>query len=100
MARYYPVYKKFNNKDKVNNIVALPTESASSFWKRYSAFVRDVPKHHTDDESLKEYFYRGKDCNKKAMPDAIADGFYGECTYDKIAEKLREDISQEKGLEN
>ena len=31
LARYYPVSKKLNNKDKVNNFVALPGESVSSF---------------------------------------------------------------------
>ena len=28
--RYYPVCKKLNNKDRVNNFVALPGESVSS----------------------------------------------------------------------
>ena len=30
LARYYPVSKKLNNKDKVNNFVALLGESVSS----------------------------------------------------------------------
>lgn len=100
LGKVLSVSKKFNHKDKLNNFAALPGESVSSFWKRFSAFVRGIPNHHTNDESPKEYFYRGKDCNKKAMLDAIAGGSYGECTYDEIAKKLREDISQQKGLEN
>ena len=28
-AHYYPVYKKLNHKDRVNNFVALPGESIS-----------------------------------------------------------------------
>ena len=30
LSRYYPVSKKLNHKDKVNNFVALPGESVSS----------------------------------------------------------------------
>ena len=30
LARYYPVSKKLNHKDRVNNSVALPGESVSS----------------------------------------------------------------------
>ena len=30
LARYYPVSKKLNHKDRVNNFVALPGESVSS----------------------------------------------------------------------
>ena len=31
LARYYPISKKLNHKDRVNNFVALPGESVSSF---------------------------------------------------------------------
>ena len=31
LARYYPVSKKLNHKDRVNNFVALPGESVGSF---------------------------------------------------------------------
>ena len=34
IARYYPVSKKLNHKDKVYNFVALPGESISSSWDR------------------------------------------------------------------
>ena len=54
LARYYQVSKKLNYKDKVNNFVALPRESVSISWDRFTAFVRGVPNHHIDDESLKE----------------------------------------------
>ncbi|TMX02491.1 hypothetical protein EJD97_021392, partial [Solanum chilense] len=82
------VSKKLNHKDRVNNIVALPGESVSSSWDRFTSFLRSVPNHRIDDESLKEYFYRGQDDNNKAVLDTIAGGSYGECPYDEIAEKL------------
>ena len=47
-----------------------------------------VLNHRIDDESLKEYFYRGQDDNNKVVLDTIAGGSYGECPYDEIAEKL------------
>ena len=70
--------------------MALPGESMSSSWDRFTAFVRGVPNHCTDDESLKEYFYRGQDDNNKAVLDTIRYGSYGECTYEEIAEKLEQ----------
>ena len=88
LARYYPVSKKLNHKDRVNNFVALPGESVSSSWDRFTSFLRSVPNHCIDDESLKEYFYRGQDDNNNAMLDTIAGGSYGECPYAEIAEKL------------
>ena len=59
LARYYPVFKKLNHKDRVSNFVALPRESVSSSCDGFTSFFRSVPNHHIDDESLKEYFYRG-----------------------------------------
>ena len=53
----YPFSKKLNHKDRVNNFVALPVESVSSSWDRLTSFLRSVPNHRIDDESLKEYFY-------------------------------------------
>ena len=94
LARYYPISKKQNHKDRVNNFVALPGESVSSAWDRFTSFLRSVPNHRIDDESLKEYFYRGEDDNNKAVLDTIAGGSYGECPYVEIAEKL-EKISQD-----
>lgn len=88
LARYYPVSKKLNHKDRVNNFVALPGESISKFWDKFTLFLRSFPDHRIDDESLKEYFYRGQDDNNKAVLDTIAGGSYGECPYAKIAEKL------------
>ena len=93
LARYYPVSKKLNLKDRVNNFVVLLGESVSSSWDRFTSFLRSVPNHHVDDESLKEYFYRGQDDNNKAMLDTIAGGYYVECPYADIAKKL-EKISQ------
>ena len=72
----------------MNNFVALPGDSVSSFWDRFTSFFRSVPNHRRDDESLKEYFYRVQDDNNKMVLDIIARGSYGECPYAKIAEKL------------
>ena len=41
-----------------------------------------------DDESQKDYFYRGQDDNIKAMLDMIAGDSYGEYPCAEIAEKL------------
>ena len=78
-ALYYPVSNKLNNKDRVNNFVALPGESISSSWDRFTLFFRSVPNHRIDDESLKKYLYRGQDDNNKVV--------LGK-TYAEIAEKL------------
>ena len=59
LAHYYLVSKKLNNKDRVNNFVALPGESVSSSCDRFTSFLRSVPNNRIDDESLKEYFYQG-----------------------------------------
>ena len=72
----------------MNNFLALPGESVSSSWDRLTLYVRSVPNHRIYDESLKEYFYRGKDDNNKAVLDTIAGSSYGECTYAEIAENL------------
>ena len=72
LARYYPVYKNINHKDRVNNFVALPRESVSISQNRFTAFVRGVLNCHINDESVKEYFYWGKDDNIKAVVDTIA----------------------------
>ena len=60
LVRYYPVSKKLNHKDRVNNFVALPRESVSSFWDRFTSFLKSVPNHRIDDESLKECFYEDR----------------------------------------
>ena len=77
LACYYPVTKKLNHKCRVKNFVALPGESVSSSWDRFNSFLRSVPNHRIDDESLKEYFYRGQDDNNEAVLDTIASGSYG-----------------------
>ena len=88
LQHYYPVSKKLNHKDRVNNFVALPGESVSSSWDRFTSFFRSVPKIRIDDESLKEYFYWGHDDNNKVVLNTIAGGFYGEIPYAEIVEKL------------
>ena len=50
--------------------------------------MRDISNHRIDYDSLKEYFYRWQDYNKKEVVDTIASGSYGECTYAETAEKL------------
>ena len=62
-------------------------------WIDSPHFLRSVPNHRIDDESLKKYFYRGQDDNNKAVLDTTAGGSYGECPYAKIAKNL-EKISQ------
>ena len=54
----------------------------------FASFLRSVPNHCIDDESLKEYFYRGQNDNNKVVFDTIAGGSYREFTYAEIAEKL------------
>ena len=88
LARYYPIPKKLNHKDRVNNFVARPGYSDSSSWNRFSSFLRSFPNHRINDESLKEYFYQGQDDNNKAVLDTIACGSYEECPYAVIAKKL------------
>ena len=61
LAHNYPVSKKLNHKDRVNNFVALPGESVSSSWDRFTSFLRSISNHRIDDESLKEYFYQEQD---------------------------------------
>ena len=39
LARYYPVSKKLNHKDRVNNFVALRGELDSSSWDRFTLFL-------------------------------------------------------------
>ncbi|XP_015160938.1 uncharacterized protein [Solanum tuberosum] len=89
LARLFPVSKKLSHTDKLNNFVALPGESVSSSWDGFTTFIRGVPNHHIDNESLEEYFYRGQDDNSKAVLDTIAGGSYGEYTFEQIAEKLK-----------
>ena len=72
----------------MNNFVVLPGDPVSSSWDRFTSFLRSVPNRHVNDESPKEYFYRGHDDDNKAVLYTIAGGSYGECPYDDIAEKL------------
>ena len=51
--------------------------------------MRSAPNHCIDDESLKEYFYRGQNDNNKTVLDTIAGCSYGECPYVEIAKKLQ-----------
>ena len=67
LARYYSMSKKLNNKDRVKNFVALPGDSVSSSWDRFTSFLRRVPNHHIYDESLKKYFYCGQDYSNRAV---------------------------------
>ncbi|XP_049359162.1 uncharacterized protein LOC125823824 [Solanum verrucosum] len=93
MANYFPLSKKLNHKDKLNNFVALPSESVSSSWDRFTSYIRSILNHRIDDESLNDYFYRGQDDNGKVVLDTVGGASYGECPFEEIAEKL-ENISQ------
>uniref|UniRef100_M1E168 Integrase core domain containing protein n=1 Tax=Solanum tuberosum TaxID=4113 RepID=M1E168_SOLTU len=75
--------KKVNHKDKLNNFVTLLGEFVSSSWDGFTAFIRGVSNHRTDDESLKQYFYQGQDVNSKAVFHTIAGG-----SYDEIREEM------------
>ena len=97
LALYYPVSKKLNHKDRVNNFVALPGESVSSSWDRFNSLLRSLPNYRIDDVSLKEYFYRGQDDNNKAVLYTIAGGSYGDFPYAEIAEKLEKISWNKKG---
>ena len=67
LARYYPVSKMLNYKDRVHNFVALSGELVSNSWDRFTSFLGSFSNHHIDDKSLKEYFYQGHDDNNKAV---------------------------------
>ena len=58
------------------NFVFFPGELVSSYWNKFTLFVRSVPNHNIDDELLKEYFNRGQEDNYKAVLDTIAGGSY------------------------
>ena len=60
----------------MNSFVALLEESVSISWDRFTSFLKSVPNHRIDDESLKEYFYQEQDDNNKAVLDTIAGSFY------------------------
>ncbi|XP_049344684.1 uncharacterized protein LOC125809056 [Solanum verrucosum] len=94
MAKYFPVSKKLNHKDKLNNFVALPGESVSSSWDRFIAFIRSVSNHRIDDESLKKYFYRGQDDNGKVLLDTIAGGSYVQTAPNQDNDDIREEMAQ------
>ena len=49
LARYYPVPKKLNHKDRLNNFAALLGESISNSWDRFTSFLRNVLNHRIDD---------------------------------------------------
>ena len=66
----------------------MPGESISSSLDIFTSFFKSVRNQSIDDESLKKYFYRGQDDNNKVVLDTIAGGYYGECPYAEIAEKL------------
>ena len=67
LSRCYPVSKMLNHKDRVNTFVKFPGESVSSSWDRFTSIVRSVPNNHINDESLKEYLYRGQDNKNKPL---------------------------------
>lgn len=74
LAKVFPISKKLTKKDKINNFVVLPGESMSRFWDRFTTFIKSIPNHHINYESLKEYFYRGNDDKNKEALDTIIGG--------------------------
>ncbi|XP_069150303.1 uncharacterized protein [Solanum lycopersicum] len=91
LTRYYPVSKKLNNNDRLNNFMALPGESVSSSWNRFASFLRSVPNYRIEDESLKEYFYGGQDDSNKALLDTIVGV---QSAHNSVVDDLREEMSQ------
>ena len=57
--------------------MALLRESISISRDSFTSFLRSIPNHCIDDESLKEYFYRGKEDKVKVVLNMIAGGSYG-----------------------
>ena len=80
--------------------MAIPGESVRSSWDRFTSFLRSVPNHRIDDESLKEYFYKGHDDNNKEVLDTIVGGSYGKCLYAEIIEKLEKIFRNNKAWSN
>ena len=82
----------------MNNFVALPGESVSSSWDRFTSFLRSVPNHRIDDKSLKEYFYRGQDDNNKAWStrksDTEINTFAVQSTHNPATDEIREEMAQ------
>ena len=93
-----PGLHETKQQSKVNKFVSLLGESVSSSWDRFTLFLRSVPNHLIDSESMQEYFYRGQDNNNKEVLDTIVGGSYGECPYAKITEKLEKISANNKAL--
>lgn len=51
-------------------------------------FMRGIRNHHIDDEPPKDYYDRVHNDNNNAVLDTITGGYYDECTYVDIGEKL------------
>ncbi|XP_049383860.1 uncharacterized protein LOC125848070 [Solanum stenotomum] len=94
MTKYFPLSKKLNHKDKLNNFVALPGESVSNSWDRFTTFIRTVPNHRIDDKSLKDYFYRGQDDNIKVVLDTIVGGSDVQSAPSQSVDDIREEMAQ------
>ncbi|XP_049357939.1 uncharacterized protein LOC125822566 [Solanum verrucosum] len=60
----------------------------------FTAFIRGVSNHRIDDESLKEYFYRGLDDKSKPVLDTIARGSYVQVAPNQSADNIREEMAQ------
>ena len=87
-SKVLPGFKKTKLHKKGEQLCCITRRVSKKFLGYVTSFLRSVPNHPIDDESMKEYFYRGQDVNNKAVLDTIEGGSYGECTYVEIAEKL------------
>ncbi|XP_049364537.1 uncharacterized protein LOC125829343 [Solanum verrucosum] len=65
----------------------------------FTAFIRGVPNDRIDDESLKEYFYRGQDDNSKIVLDTITGGSYASKNDDVIEVNGESENATEKEAE-
>lgn len=50
LARFFPITKMLNKNNKLNNFVAQPGESISTYSDRFTTFMWGVPNHRIDDE--------------------------------------------------
>lgn len=78
LGKIIPSVEEVELKGQAQQFFTQPGESMSGSWDRFTAFMRSIPNHCIDDDSLKEYFHQGKDDNRKAVLDTIVGGSYGE----------------------
>lgn len=61
----------------------------NSSWYLFIGFMWRLPNKNKDDESFKEYFYRGHDDNGKVVLDVIARGHYGNAPLRRLQRNIK-----------